>query len=457
MNAEKRFLDYADGYDRSNGKIELKIVHTLAVAEVMDRLTEALRLTERQRELAHICAVFHDIGRFEQVRRYDTFLDYLSRDHAALGCEVLEQGGFLEELSDEEQRQVLTAIRNHNRFQIEEGLDPETLLLCKLIRDADKSDIFRVFACEDMVDTMGETEEQVAKEQVTDVVYQSILEHRCVKKEERETGLDKWVTFLGFVFDFYFEESMVFLKETGYYRQPFDRVRFADPETRKRVERILEEVEGFLAAGTGLSGEKAHTAKAERIILASASPRRRELLAQAGFGFEIKVSDVCETVAEKEPARVVEELAARKAGAVAGTERDALVIGADTIVAVDGEILGKPHSREEAFAMLEKLQGRTHQVYTGVALLCGERRQVFSEKTDVTMYPMTEQEIEAYIHTGEPMDKAGAYGIQGRAAVYIERIEGDYNNVVGLPIAMVYQELKACHFEEKAGLQQKDS
>lgn len=246
MNAKEIFLDYAGGYDRSNGKIELKIVHTLAVADVMDRLTAALRLTERQRYLAHICGVFHDIGRFEQVRRYDTFLDHLSVDHAELSCEVLEQEGFLRELEAREQRQVLTAIRNHNRFQIEEGLDEETLLFCKLIRDADKSDIFRVFACENMADTMGETEAQVAKETVTDVVFQSIMEHRCVKKEERRTGLDKWVSFLGFFFDFYFKESIGFLMEDRYYRQPFDRVSFEDPETDRRIALILKEIESYI-------------------------------------------------------------------------------------------------------------------------------------------------------------------------------------------------------------------
>ncbi len=248
MEAEKIFLDYAGRYDRSNGKIQLKIVHTLAVADAMDRLTEALPLTERQCHLAHICAIFHDIGRFEQVRRYDTFLDHLSVDHAQLGCQVLEQEGILEELTGGERRMVLTAIRNHNRFQIEEGLDEETLLLCKLIRDADKCDIFRVFACEDMVDTMGETEEQVARETVTDAVYDSIFAHRCVKKEVRKTGLDKWVSFLAFFFDLYFKESIRLLAENKYYRKPFDRVVFSDPETEKRVRRILEEIEAFIAA-----------------------------------------------------------------------------------------------------------------------------------------------------------------------------------------------------------------
>ena len=182
------------------------------------------------------------------------------------------------------------------------------------------------------------------------------------------------------------------------------------------------------------------------IILASASPRRRELLTQAGFVFTVKVSDAEEIITEKEPDKIVRELAFLKAKAVAASEEDALVISADTIVAAEGKGLGKPHSREEAFSMLSMLQGKTHQVYTGVALFTKkaekETQKVFAEKTEVTFYPMTEKEIWDYIDTGEPMDKAGAYGIQGRAAVYVEKICGDYNNVVGLPVARLYQELK---------------
>ncbi|MDO5425707.1 MAG: HD domain-containing protein [Eubacteriales bacterium] len=251
MDAEKVFLDYAGRYDRTNGKIELKIVHTLAVAEVMDRLTEALGLSERMRELAHGCAVFHDIGRFEQVKRYDTFLDHLSVDHAALGCAVLEEEGILKELGERERRMVLTAVGNHNRFRIEEGLDEETLLLCRLIRDADKCDIFRVFACEDMVDTMGETVEQVEKETVSDVVLEGILRHQSIRKEVRRTGLDKWVSFLGFVFDLNFVESMRILRVERYYRRPFERADFREPETRRRVARILEEIEQYMDARLG--------------------------------------------------------------------------------------------------------------------------------------------------------------------------------------------------------------
>ena len=195
-----------------------------------------------------------------------------------------------------------------------------------------------------------------------------------------------------------------------------------------------------------------------KMILASASPRRRELLTQAGFSFEVKVSDADEIITEKEPDKIVKELALVKACAVAASETEALIIGADTIVTVDGKILGKPRDAEEAFSMLSMLQGRTHQVYTGVALITKEeelqKSHVFSEKTDVHMYPMTEQEIREYIATGEPLDKAGAYGIQGRAAVYIRKIEGDYNNVVGLPISRLYQELKSSgYYVASASLQ----
>lgn len=246
MDAEKIFLEYAEHYDRRNGKINLKIIHTLAVVQVMDQLTEKLHLDEETCELAHICAMFHDIGRFEQVRRYDTFLDHLSVDHAELGCEVLKQERILAELSSEKQQRILTAVRNHNRYQIEPGLEGHTELLCRLIRDADKCDIFRVFACEDMVDTMGETEEQVAEETVTDVVYDSIMRHQCVKKEERKTGLDKWVSFLGFFFDMNFSQSLEILMEERYYRAPFDRTRFTVPETRERVEKILKETEKYI-------------------------------------------------------------------------------------------------------------------------------------------------------------------------------------------------------------------
>ncbi len=182
-----------------------------------------------------------------------------------------------------------------------------------------------------------------------------------------------------------------------------------------------------------------------KIILASASPRRRELLAQIGLDFQVLVSEVEEKVNTDIPYLVVEQLSAQKAEAVAQKlekEEPALVIGADTIVACDGQILGKPRDKEEAVQMLRKLNGRSHQVYTGVTLIFRDKTKTFYEATEVEFYPMTEEEIGAYVETLDPLDKAGAYGIQGFCARYIKGITGDYNNVVGLPVGRLYQEMK---------------
>lgn len=185
----------------------------------------------------------------------------------------------------------------------------------------------------------------------------------------------------------------------------------------------------------------------QRFILASASPRRSQLMRQIGLKPDIIPSMVEEKAQGMSPDQTVMELSRQKAEDVAKRYRDgAVVIGADTVVSVGGRILGKPSSHREAVEMIHLLQGNVHQVYTGVTIIrCGsEKKQVtFAEKTDVSVYAMSEQEIYRYAESGEPMDKAGAYGIQGKFAAYIQGIQGDYNNVVGLPIGRLYQELKA--------------
>ncbi len=198
-----------------------------------------------------------------------------------------------------------------------------------------------------------------------------------------------------------------------------------------------------------------------QIILASASPRRKELLEQIGLEFEICPAKGEEIISKSRPEEVVMELSAQKAKEVASmvkayesgheelmTPQDILVIGADTIVACDELILGKPVDEADARRMLALLSGRKHAVYTGVTFVFLDQNgragaYTFYEKTVVTMKQLTETEIERYVATGEPMDKAGAYGIQGKCAVYIEGIEGDYNNVVGLPVARIYKELQS--------------
>ena len=192
------------------------------------------------------------------------------------------------------------------------------------------------------------------------------------------------------------------------------------------------------------------------IILGSASPRRRELLAQIGADFEVRVSNKEEVYHSNVPEEIVKELALMKAENVAeelveenpaGAVKSTVVIGADTIVVLDGKILGKPADEADAVQMLSSLQGRRHDVYTGVAVLDydenGEKR-VYNYPVGTAVYvnEMTEEEIRAYVETKDPLDKAGAYGIQGRFAAHIDRIEGDYYNVVGLPVSRVYRTLR---------------
>jgi nucleoside triphosphate pyrophosphatase len=183
------------------------------------------------------------------------------------------------------------------------------------------------------------------------------------------------------------------------------------------------------------------------LILASASPRRQELLRNAGFSFEVLPADIVERPLQLEGARqCAERLAREKALAVARQRPIDCVLGADTVVTIDNEILGKPTDAADARRMLRMLSGRCHQVVTGVCLMVGGKPGgdpiVASETTLVTMIEIDDREIADYIATGEPMDKAGAYAIQGIASRWISRIEGDYTNVVGLPVAMVFRLLR---------------
>ena len=181
------------------------------------------------------------------------------------------------------------------------------------------------------------------------------------------------------------------------------------------------------------------------IILASGSPRRKELLTQAGLSFRVLVSDADERVDPAlSPAEQVAAISRRKADAVAETVgSEPLIIAADTVVSFGGRVMGKPRDRAEAVGMLSALQGNTHEVYTGLTVRQGARIVTHAERTAVTFRPLSAEEIDAYVATGEPMDKAGAYGIQGLGGVFVEGIAGDYFNVMGLPLCRLAVILKS--------------
>jgi septum formation protein len=179
------------------------------------------------------------------------------------------------------------------------------------------------------------------------------------------------------------------------------------------------------------------------LVLASASPRRQELLRNAGIAFEVQPADILEKQMPGEPAKAcAERLAREKALAVASHRPNHSILGADTVVVIDGQLLGKPRNAEDATRMLRLLSARQHEVITGVCLVINGQPRIASVTTLVTFNEITEKDIADYIATGEPMDKAGAYAIQGIASRWIPRIEGDYSNVVGLPVALVWRMLQ---------------
>lgn len=194
----------------------------------------------------------------------------------------------------------------------------------------------------------------------------------------------------------------------------------------------------------------------KKIILASGSPRRRELMKQVGLDFQVITSDCDESITADSPEETAAALSAIKCSNVANNIKSGkivpeeyasgyLIIGADTIVVLDGEVLGKPSDKEDAFRMLNSLSGRTHSVITGVTITDTgtDRTETFTSETKVTMFELSDQEIRNYIETGEPIDKAGAYGIQGIGARLIKEIHGDYYTVVGLPVASLVRKLEA--------------
>ena len=188
------------------------------------------------------------------------------------------------------------------------------------------------------------------------------------------------------------------------------------------------------------------------LILASASPRRRELLGLFRIPFEIRVADIDETMdPAKAPYDEVARVSRLKALAVAREEGDT-VIAADTIVVCEGKVLGKPRSEQEACRMLRMLSGRDHQVMTGVTVVRKDRAETFTEVTDLHFRPLSEKEIADYVATGEPMDKAGSYGIQGGAALFCQRLVGDYYNVMGLPVCRLGEVLRQMIPEEQGEL-----
>ncbi len=225
------FLRYAEAFGDNDPRYRLKRIHTLGVLGYMNALLKLEGLDQTQPDLANlarIAAVFHDIGRFEQLRQYGTFFDSRSVDHAALSVRILQETDMLANLDADSRRRVMEAIAWHNRLEVRLP-DPQTRLVCDLLRDADRLDIFRVFATEDIQDTTAHTLQEAWDAPVADKVKSALLSGKCVNKADRQSAMDIWLTYLGFVNDFHFSAAYRLCMAAGFWRRRFDALPQADP------------------------------------------------------------------------------------------------------------------------------------------------------------------------------------------------------------------------------------
>lgn len=246
--ALKAFNEYVSHYDANNPKMKLKIIHTMHVAELSEEISKGLNLSEEDVQLAKLIGLLHDIGRFEQLRRFDEFRDHLTVNHALLGVEVLKENNrirdFIEDDSFDEI--IFKAIENHNRLEIEEGLDERTLLHSKIIRDADKTDIFRVRIEDPVEDFLPFSEEETENSLITQSLLDTFYSHECVLSSTRKTPADTMVSVLAFIYDYNFDVSLKIVKDRNLLRKMMNRIHFVHPETQKQVNDMLDYADDYI-------------------------------------------------------------------------------------------------------------------------------------------------------------------------------------------------------------------
>lgn len=247
--AKDFFNQYLDQYDRNDDKIKLKIIHTYGVVSAMDYLTEDLKLSDEDAELARHIALLHDIGRFEQLRLYNSFDDSIM-PHAQCSLDILFKGNLIESFLPERTYDpiIYTAIKNHGLYRMEECLNGQALLHSRLIRDADKMDNFRVKDVSDMKTMVDVSEEELGQESITDAVYENFLNHIPILNSERQTHMDMWVSYLGYIYDFNFPSGLKYLMERDYITRLLKRVPYTNQETAGRMEQIYKTAMDYMAA-----------------------------------------------------------------------------------------------------------------------------------------------------------------------------------------------------------------
>lgn len=245
--ARTQFERYLNGYDRTDGKVKLKITHTYGVVTRSGQIAERMGLSEEDQELAKMIALLHDIGRFEQLKRYNSFSPK-TMDHAAYGADILFKEGMIRQFLQEDTWDYIieTAVRKHSDYILPDIEDKRTLLHARLIRDADKLDNCRVKLKDPLETFMGASAEQIGNQKISEKVREDILSGRSVLSEERKTDMDFWVSYLAYFYDLNFKESLKIVKENDYVRKIIERIPYSNLETKHTMKRILEELDKYI-------------------------------------------------------------------------------------------------------------------------------------------------------------------------------------------------------------------
>lgn len=236
--AKKQFDEYTSKFKVADNKVGIKIKHTYGVVEIAEYIAIGLNLSKEDVELAKMIALLHDIGRFEQAVRYDNFDDYNSIDHADLGVELLFKDNLIRKFISEDKYDSIIekAIKNHNKFEIEEGLNEKELLHAKIIRDADKIDNFRVKQYQDFYSLYKSSEEIVEREKISEDVWNEFLSGKTIISSHRKTHMDKWLSYLAWVYDYNFIPSLKYMKDKDCINKVIDRLNYKDSDTKDKIE-----------------------------------------------------------------------------------------------------------------------------------------------------------------------------------------------------------------------------
>ncbi len=242
------FQAYVKNYDANDGKVRLKIVHTMKVAELSEMIARGIGLDEENVQLAKVIGLLHDIGRFEQLRRFHDFRDYLTVDHAQLGVEILKENHLIRSFVEDEKYDdtIFQAISNHNKYAITDGLDKNTLMHAKIIRDADKTDIFRVHIEDPVDDFLFIKEDEIKQSKISKKIEKQFYEGHCIVSGGRKSAADVYVMRLAFIYDVNYVPALKYIQKQNYLRRMIDRIGFENPDTIHTFDAMLQTIEDII-------------------------------------------------------------------------------------------------------------------------------------------------------------------------------------------------------------------